>query len=248
MMVDGTAVSYDAAMATPGDWTSLRSDLIRAGLELPEPSQPVWRHVTATAFSRGCVVRSPTADVPFATAVAFMPFRWDENAPWIWLATSLGISSTTQAKKRATFTTPERFELCVAFREPEGHEEWRAFREAWAAGTLGEVRSLPSTLARFHSIVLDVVASMLIENASFSFWDHILNASLSARFPSAFLIPPVVELLVNGITPLKGDGSAAPVEPGDWSNTDLLRSARECMFLQPPLPISVRIKTTSKLL
>ncbi len=219
-------------MGTPGDWISLRSDLVRAGLEIPEAAQPVWRHLTTTPFSRGCVVRSPTTDVPFSLAVAFMPFRWDEHAPWLWLATTIGLSSVRQAAMRTSFATPERFELCVAFREPEGEHEWAVLRAAWEAGTLGDIRSVPALLARFHSIGLDVASWLLIEKASFSFWDHILNASLIDQFPPGLLTPPIVEFLVNGITPLTGDGSSVRVEPGDWMDTNLLRRSGDCMFFQ----------------
>jgi Suppressor of fused protein (SUFU) len=217
---------------TPGDWISLRSDLTRVWVEVPAEAHPVCRHLVGTPFSRGGLVCSPSAEVPFSMGIAMMPFRWDEEAPWHWLATTVGLSSLRQVLTLTDLVTPERFELCVAFREPHESGDWRAFREAWNAGTLSAFGSVPLTLLRFLRVAQDVASWMLVEKETFSFWDHILKAQFDERFPSAFLTPPIAELLVNGIVPLRSDGSAAPIEPADWADAELLRSAGEVAFLQ----------------
>jgi hypothetical protein len=219
-------------------WFSLRSDLGRAALEVPPDAQFVCRQLAATPFSRGCCVRSPTESVPFPLAVAFMPFRWDDAAPWLWLATTIGLSSIRQATARPSgYRTPERLELALAVREPAG-PEWLVFRRAWEDGGLGKMETVPAILTSFHAMALDVASWMLIEKESFTFGDTIQNAALTDRFPSVLLMPPLVELLTNGLAPVRRDGTSAEIPPGDWMDTELLQSSGECVFVEaaPLLP------------
>jgi hypothetical protein len=215
-----------------GEWTSLRSDLLRVMTELPPEALRVARWLTRTGFARGCSVRSPEPSAPLPIGVAFMPFQWGVDDPWIWLLTTVGMSAINQGAARPSgYRTPERLELCCAFREPET-SDWQGFHQAWDDGTLGKLESTPLLIARFHSIALDVASWMLLEKESFTFGDCIKDAALTDRFPSMLLVPPFAELLTSGLAPIRPDGTAAEIDPSDWADTALLQSSGDCVFVQ----------------
>jgi Suppressor of fused protein (SUFU) len=167
--------------------------------------------------------------------VLFQPFQWDENAPRLWLFTTLGLSALAQPKQRRFPLHIERFEVCAALREPIC-AQWGEFRRAWKQNSLGALDAVPSLLHTFALIGQDFASWILRDGESFGFGDSVLNAAWLHGFPSAVLCPPVPELFTTGLTPfsIARDGSARKGDIGisHWAQQNALLSAGDHLFVQ----------------
>ena len=205
-------------------------------LPLEQRRCPAGRLLAGTELARGYYEPDPLPSFDARVGVVFMPFRWDQEAPWLWLLATVGLSAHVQPAHAAPLARPvakpsRGFELCAALREPET-ASWALFRRAWNEGTLAEAAAAPSILERFALIGQDFASWMLQDGDSFALGDHVQNASFAAGFPSALLIPPLPELLVSGLGPFDAEGRPGQLAMGDWQDPDALRSAGDHHFLQ----------------
>jgi hypothetical protein len=188
---------------------------------------PVARALSGTEFSMGFYEPAHRDTFDARIGVAFMPFQWDDDAPWIWLLASVGLSMLSQRVPSTpirTVAASARIELCTAVREPPGFE---AFRDAWRAGELHEFGSVPTLIARFALVAHDF-ASWIKGGDTFALGDHVQDACLWQGFRSTLLIPPLAELVQSGVAPFDEQGQFASVD--NWADVEELRG-REGLYL-----------------
>ncbi|MFN7134931.1 MAG: hypothetical protein ACK4N5_22835, partial [Myxococcales bacterium] len=205
---------------------------------------PALGLLRGTDWERGCYVpeRQPGFDTELA--LFFRPVR-TVGEEHLWLAATVGLSAVEQPvavprglqKVKALLRGRSgpafrRFELCASFTEPEG---WESFRDAWAEGGLAE-HGIPPVFEHLALIAHDFATWMVRERETFELGDPVLNAALVSPFPSALLIPPVPELLMNGLQPWRvarsGVVEMKQLPPEAWRDRARLAAAGDHGFLQ----------------